>query len=151
VTRTTASWAAPPRRTSLALAFGPVDAHPVLAPIALVGLLTGAALALFGLPPVHLHGPFHHAGLMDPLCGMTRAVRSTMRGDLSGAWSYNPAGILLVLGAAVALVRSAVGVVTGRWLNVSSWPPARRVAAATAVAVGLLWLNQQLHAALLMS
>jgi hypothetical protein len=38
------------------------------------GLLVAATLAVFGLPPVDIHGPTHYVGIMDPLCGMTRAA-----------------------------------------------------------------------------
>jgi hypothetical protein len=40
-----------------------------------VGIAAAVALAAFGLPPIDLHSPLHYAGVMDPLCGMTRAVR----------------------------------------------------------------------------
>lgn len=131
------------------VSLGALDAHPVLAPMAAAGLLVGAALALFGLPPLHLHGPLHHAGIMDPLCGLTRGLRFAMQGEVSKAWSFNPASLLLVAGAVAVLVRSGVGALTGRWVNVdirSAWKPVAVVVAAGLLA---LWLNQQLHAELL--
>ena len=53
--------------------------------VAAVGLAVGAVLAAFGMPPVDLHSPLHHMGIMDPLCGMTRGSAATMRGDLREA------------------------------------------------------------------
>lgn len=54
---------------------------------------------------------------MAPLCGMTRALRATMLGHVGRAWAYNPASIVLAVGAVAALVRAAVGCLTGQWLN----------------------------------
>src|SRR6266851_1560891 len=55
-----------------------------------VGLAAGAATAIFGLPPVDIHGPLHYAGIMDPLCGVTRGVRLALLGRVAQAWRYNP-------------------------------------------------------------
>ena len=46
-----------------------------------------------------LHGPLHYLGVMDPLWGATRGVRWSSRGDLTGAWRYDPAVIGLSVGA----------------------------------------------------
>jgi Protein of unknown function (DUF2752) len=101
-----------------------------------------------GLPPVDLHGPLHYLGVMDPLCGMTRGTVAVLRGQLALAWAYNPASPPLVAGAALALGRWLVGRLTGRWLEVRVGPG--RVAwAVGAVALLVLWANQQAHAALL--
>jgi hypothetical protein len=75
-------------------------------------------MALLGLPPIDIHGPLHYVGIMDPLCGGTRSVHSLMSGDYSTAWRYNPIAFPLVLGAVDLLARHAVGLGTGRWLNV---------------------------------
>lgn len=62
---------------------------------------------------------------MDPFCGGTRSARLTILGQWGMAWTYNPMGLLTVLGAAALVVRSVVGVLTHRWLNVSWHPSAR--------------------------
>jgi hypothetical protein len=64
-------------------------------------------------------------GIMDPLCGGTRAVRLALRGDVAGSWAYNPAGLVVALAAILLVVRLAVGLTSGRWLNVM-WTPSRR-------------------------
>jgi len=124
------------------------DHHRLLVPLAASGLLTAAMLAVVGLPPVDLHGPLHYLGVMDPLCGMTRGTVAVLRGQLALAWAYNPASLLLVAGAALALGRWLVGWLTGRWLEVRV-RPSRVAWAVAAVAVLVLWANQQAHAALL--
>lgn len=40
------------------------------------------ALRVFGLPPIDLHSPLHRAGIMDPLCGGTRAALAAAHGDI---------------------------------------------------------------------
>jgi Protein of unknown function (DUF2752) len=124
------------------------DRHRMLAPLAAGGVLAAGMLAVVGLPPIDLHGPLHELGIMDPLCGMTRGTVAVLRGQLELAWAYNPASPLLVAGAALALGRWMVGRMTGRWLEVRV-RPSRVAWAAGAVAVLVLWVNQQAHAALL--
>ncbi|MDA2813180.1 DUF2752 domain-containing protein [Nocardiopsis sp. RSe5-2] len=109
------------------------------------GLVLGAAMAVFGLPPVDLHGPNHYVGIMSPTCGATRSVWAAMSGDWATSWRYNPLGILLVLGAAATLVRTAVGAATGRWVNVHI-RSGRALLALTAVGTVALWIRQQLNA-----
>ena len=70
---------------------------------------------VLGLPPIDLHGPLHWVGIMDPLCGGTRAARYTAIGQWGQAWHYNPLGIVTVLAVGLLLLRGAVGVTTGRW------------------------------------
>jgi hypothetical protein len=114
--------------------------------VAAVGLAIGAVLAVFGMPPVDLHSPLHHVGIMDPLCGMTRGSAATMRGDLRKAWWYNPASPAVIAGGFVLVARWVVGSFTGRWVDVRV-----RETPLVIVVVGLalvaLELNQQLHAA----
>ena len=69
-----------------------VDRHRTLTGLAAGGLVLAAAWALLGLPPVDLHGPLHRYGVMDPLCGGTRAVRLATLGGWADAWGYNPLG-----------------------------------------------------------
>jgi Protein of unknown function (DUF2752) len=117
--------------------------------LALVGLVLAGGLAVLGLPPVDLHGPLHRFGIMDPLCGMTRGVRDVMLGHLGRAVDYNPASPVLVVGGVGAVVRGMIGRMSGRWLTFRL--RTRRPAGwALAGALAVLWVNQQLHAALLM-
>jgi len=102
----------------LEVTWGPRDRWRTLTILAGIGATLAAAMAIFGLPPADLHGPVHRAGLMDPFCGGTRATRFAARGQFGRAWTYNPLGIVVILGAAVLLVRAMVGVVYRRWLTV---------------------------------
>ncbi|MBC9725018.1 DUF2752 domain-containing protein [Streptomyces sp. TRM68367] len=124
------------------------DRHRWLGPLALVGIAAGGALAVFGLPPVDLHGPLHYAGVMGPLCGGTRGLHAAMLGDFDLAWRYNPLSVVLVAGAAAVLLREAAGRISGRWLNLHvarRWPV---VMAGLALLVALT-ARQQAHADLL--
>ncbi|TMR42279.1 DUF2752 domain-containing protein [Actinomadura geliboluensis] len=126
------------------------DLHRRLTELAVIGLFAGAAMALFGLPPIDVHGPLHYAGIMDPLCGGTRSVHSLMSADLSTAWRYNPVAFPLVLGAISLLIRHVVGFTAGRWINVRI--ANRRVFGGVAATLLVaLDVNQQLHADLLRS
>ncbi|GAA4889152.1 DUF2752 domain-containing protein [Streptomonospora salina] len=140
-----AAWALP-----LRLRIEDRDRHRPVTYLALAGLAAGAAMAVFGLPPVDLHSPLHYMGVMMPTCGATRAVWAAMGGDLAMSLRYNPLGIVLVGGAIAALLRVAAGALTGRWVNVRvvSW---RSVCVIGAVLLAALWINQQLHVDLLMS
>lgn len=130
------------------------DRWPVLAPAAATGLAAGVLMARIGLPPVDLHGPLHRWwGVMDPLCGGTRAVRLAAMGDFTTAWSDNPLGPILVTGALVALVRWSAATVTRRWLVIEvTLPRSLRIAAriVTVLLVALLEVRQQLSAPLLL-
>jgi hypothetical protein len=124
------------------------DRHRLETWAAMAGLAVGGVMAVFGLPPVDLHGVLHHFGIMDPLCGGTRALYFSMRGEWSLAWKYNPLSPLLVAGAVAALIRHLVGVVRGRWVTIRiTWN--RWLIGALAGVFLLLEINQQMHAALL--
>lgn len=128
------------------------DLHVVVTIAALAGLIIAGAMALFGLPPLDLHGPLHRFGIMDPLCGGTRAARFTAQGEWALAWQYNPLGIVAVLGAATASLRAVIGLLSGRWLTVQShWTPRRKRLTVTAglVLFVALTIRQQLRADLL--
>src|ERR671910_3157979 len=86
--------------------------------VAAVGLAVGAVPAAFGMPPVDLHSPLHHMGIMDPLCGMTRGSAATMRGDLREAWWYNPASPAVIAGGLFLVGRWGGGGVPGGWGDV---------------------------------
>lgn len=130
------------------------DRHLIVTVTAIGLLVTAVGMALFGLPPVDLHGVLHHFGIMDPLCGGTRAARYAAAGQWGEAWRYNPLGIVVVLTGAAMSLRAVAGVLTARWLTVSlCWTP-RRKAAVIAVLVLLtvaLAVRQQLSAELLIA
>lgn len=112
--------------------------------------LATVGLRLYGLPPVDLHSPLHAIGIMDPLCGGTRAALALGRGNLALAWRYNPLVPLLTLGVGALSVRWCFGYATGRWITVEV--PNRRVLVLVGgVLLLALWLNQQANAELLMS
>jgi len=121
---------------------------------ALAGVAAALTMASIGLPPVDLHGPLHHLGIMDPLCGGTRAVRFAAMGAWSASWRYNPLGIPLVLGGIFLVLRAAVGYLTGRWVQIHvSWTPVWRRARWLVIAalIVALEVDQQFHASLLLS
>jgi hypothetical protein len=118
-----------------------------------VVICVGSVLAVFGLLPLSVHGPLHFYGVMDPLCGATRAVRLALRGDLGTSWRYNPVGAPLAALSVLLLVRDGVGRFWGRWITVRVH--LSRTATLTLVGIGLLLVvglevNQQMHSALLM-
>lgn len=124
------------------------DRYRGLTRLALAAVFGAFLLAWRGLPPLDIHSPLHFVGIMDPLCGMTRAARALALGDLVTAWIYNPGIFPLAILAGGVLLRAALGTLRWRWLAVTiRW---RRLGLATvAVAVVALWIRQQLHAELL--
>ncbi len=130
----------------------PRDVWPRATALAVAGLAAAAVMAVAGLPPIDLHGPLHHFGIMDSLCGGTRSVRLAVRGQWRATWRYNPAGVPLMLAALLLSLRAAAGCVSGRWITRRShWTPSRRRVAwgVFAVFLAVLEVNQQAHAALL--
>lgn len=121
--------------------------------LAVIGLAVAGAMAIWGLPDVDLHGPLHHRGIMDPFCGGTRSAYLTTQGDLAGAWTYNPLGILSVVGAALVALRTLVGLISGRWVNLHTRFAKGQRRALWAIAIlgiVLLEIRQQTRADLLM-
>lgn len=140
-------------RAAISIAWSRVDGLRIVTVLGVLGLAAALTMALFGLPPIDLHGPLHRMGIMDPLCGGTRAARLTAQGNLAGAWKYNPLGILATFAAAAALARLMIGVVGRRWLNVHvAWTPRRMRIALTVLVVALviLEIRQQGRADLLL-
>lgn len=130
------------------------DHHPNVTIPATLVVVIAVGMALFGLPPVDIHGPFHYVGIMDPLCGGTRAARYTAQGEWQLAWKYNPLGIVVVAGAAVLAARTLAGVLAGLWLTIQIDWSRRRWRWAIAVAATLLIIlevRQQLRADLLIA
>lgn len=111
---------------------------------------TGLVQRATGLPTADIHGPLHYLGVMDPLCGGTRAAYLLFSGRFGTAALYNPMVFPLFAGIAVLVVRAGFGMATGRWFDVVLSPQGRRVLAVIMV-VGVLALEvrQQLHAQLL--
>ena len=93
------------------------DQHRHTTHLALIGVAIAAAMAVLGPPPVDLHGPFHQFGIMDPLCGGTRAASYTAQGEWAQAWKYNPLGIVTLVGAAAVTIRTLIGALLRRWLT----------------------------------
>ncbi|GHE39087.1 DUF2752 domain-containing protein [Streptomyces lavendulocolor] len=115
-----------------------------------VVVLAGAAMAVWGMFPVDLHGPGHFAGIMAPTCGLTRSVVAVFRGDLALAWRYNPVGLLVAFGSVAVLARLLVGAVAGRWL-VLRVRPGRAGWIILGLSLVALEIRQQGQAELLMS
>lgn len=137
--------ARPPR---VLFSWSPSDGHRLLAFLALIGALGAIALAVLGLPPVGIHGPLHRFGIMDPACGMTRATQALARNDLARAWRFNPGSFGVAAVGALLLLRFAYGTASGRWLEIAI-RRTRTLDVAIATGVAALWINQQLHAAML--
>lgn len=128
------------------------DRHRLITTAGVLAIVASAAMAVLGLPPIDLHPPQHRFGVMDPLCGGTRAARLVMLGQWGRAWEYNPLGVLTVLAAAAAVLRALAGAALGRWLTITlTWTRTRRRLGWTiAVLLTLLLaIRQQLHVDLL--
>lgn len=92
--------------------------------------LVGAA-AIWPALPVHppLACPLRSlTGIPCPLCGMTRACVAAMHGHLGASLAFNPAGVLVVIAAIVAVLRP-------QWLSRLRAPMWTAV-----LALGALWL-----------
>ncbi len=116
--------------------------------MAAAGGVGALALAVWGLPPWDFHGPLHRFDVMDPLCGMTRAVRFAATGQLGTAWRYNPGAFLLAGFALICVPRTIAGAVFGHWWA-ARLGPKRLWITIGIVAIVALEINQQLHATLL--
>lgn len=134
-------------RPALAVERSASDQRQAMTAAVMAGIAGALLMGRFGLPPLNLHTPLHRMGVMDPLCGMTRATAALGRADLATAWRYNPGSFLLAATAAVVLTRVAVAATTGTWwwVRVRGWPVWLAVLAGAVT----LEVNQQLHAALL--
>lgn len=115
-----------------------------------LGGITAFAIALHWLPRRLdvIHTFEHGAGFMAPTCGLTRAGLALFRGDVAGAWTYNPAIFVFALATLAAIVRLLVGVTSRRWLTVHVHA-GRWTYVVAGTLVGALWVNQQMHFALL--
>lgn len=116
--------------------------------LATVAFAAGILLAITGVPGVDVHGPLHYMGIMDPLCGGTRAWYLTMHGQLREAIRYNPAVPVLLIATIAVVIRAIAGRTTGHWItpHVSR----RILLPALAITILALAINQQLNAPLLL-
>jgi hypothetical protein len=105
-------------RSSVRLSWQPTDRHVQLTRIAFAAALFALAMAIWGLPPLDLHGPLHRLGIMDPLCGGTRAAYFTVTARWATAWYYNPLGPIAVIFTALLALGAAFGHLTDHWLDV---------------------------------
>jgi hypothetical protein len=84
-----------------------LELHPARDLRIAAGGLVGAAAA-WPLLPVHLPlaCPLRAlTGIPCPFCGMTRACVAAVHGHLATSLAFNPAGVVVVVAALVALVR----------------------------------------------
>lgn len=126
------------------------DRMPMLTRLVAAGLFLAVLLALFGLPPFDLPMPTWSIGLVTPTCGLTRATMALARGELGVAFAFNPAAFVLAATAIAAVVRWVSGRLTRHWVNVSMKPTALGWVSIV-ILVAIWWINQQLHAELIMN
>ncbi|MFE6615926.1 DUF2752 domain-containing protein [Amycolatopsis sp. NPDC057786] len=127
------------------------DRHRGLTIAAAVFLVGAVTLRLVGVPTIDLHGPLHYLGIMDPLCGGTRATFFLFTGEAAAAVRYNPLVFPLAVAVLCVLARSGIGMVTGRWLEIRLSRRWRRGAVAVLiVGMAVLSVRQQWNAELLM-
>jgi hypothetical protein len=110
-----------------------------------IGLATAVVLALIGGLPVDVPMPTHRFGWVEPSCGLTRGSTAVMRGDFSTAWRYNPLSFVVIAFGVAGCIRTVVGVLTGRWINVRV-PPTRRSWLALIAPLVAFWAYQQTNA-----
>lgn len=130
------------------LSVGDRNSHPALTIIAILGVPATLFLAIYGLPPIDVHGPLHYLGVMGPTCGVTRGVMWFTRGEFATAWAYNPISLLMVPAAVILLGRAIYGWSTGRWFNLTV-SRSRWLAVLIVVGIVALTIRQQLNIDLL--
>lgn len=127
------------------------DHMRALSVLVLIGMIAAVALAIFGVPSIHFPpAPSWEYGIVVPTHGLLRASTALARGQFGLAWAFNPASYLVALVAFGTVLRWLVALTTRRWINVS----VRFTAIVWIVIAGLtvvLWINQQLHADLIIN
>lgn len=113
-------------------------------------VVAAPVMAVIGIPPVPIMWPLHGLGIVLPGCGLTRGVVALARGDVVGAWRWNPASLAAAAFAAAGVARLVVGARTGRWFHIRVRPRWWLIVPA-GLAVGGLWLRQWAIAEVLMS
>lgn len=116
----------------------------------IVIVVAAPTFAAFGLPHVPLMWPLHRVGLVFPGCGLTRGVVAIAKGDVSSAWTFNPASLLAAFLVPIGVLRAVAGLTTARWLSVRIRPGPWMVVVGV-LAVAALWVRQQANADLLMT
>lgn len=116
-----------------------------LTAVTLAGLASAVVLAVIGGLPFDLPMPTQRYGWVEPTCGLTRGSTALAGGDLTRAWSYNPASYLVVAFGLFGASRAAWGWLTGRWLTLRL-RPSRLGWVLIGVAVVALWAHQQSNA-----
>ena len=123
----------------------------VLSWLVLIGIIAAVIFAIFGLPALHFPpAPTWEYGVVVPTHGLMRASTALTRGQFAAAWAFNPASFLVALVAIATVVRWIVALATHRWINIS----VRFTVLVWIVIAGLvaaLWINQQLHADLIIN
>lgn len=119
--------------------------------LVLIGMVAAVGFAVFGLPPFHFPpAPTWDYGIVVPTHGLMRASTALARGQCAVAWAFNPASFLVALAAVATVLRWLVALTTHRWMNVTvrftPW-----VWGIIAALVAALWINQQLHANLIIN
>jgi uncharacterized membrane-anchored protein len=115
-----------------------------------IGVGVALIFAVIGGFPFDTPMPTHGFGWVEPTCGLTRGSTAIARGDFALAWRYNPAAFLVMTFGLAGVVRTAVGLITHRWVNLRFRPG--RIALVIAVAAFFaLWFYQQQHADFIIS
>jgi hypothetical protein len=135
----------PPDAKSAVVAVGDHDGMAWMTWLSAIGLVTAVVLALIGGLPVDMPMPTHRFGWVEPSCGLTRGSTAVVRGDFSIAWQYNPLSFVVIGFGVIGVARTAVGVLTGRWVNVR-FRPTKRMWLALAVPLVAFWAYQQTNA-----
>ncbi len=139
-------------QSSVTLSWSSTDRHTRLTWAAACLAVVAAAMAVWGLPPLDIHGPLHRLGVMDPLCGGTRAAYFAMTGRWAVAWYYNPLGPLTLIAVVLVLLRAALGRLTGRWVELTivlTRRAGRALVAAASLLVVAMTVRQQLMVGIL--
>lgn len=110
-----------------------------------LGLAGAAVLAITGGLPFDLPMPTYRLGIVTPTCGLTRGSTAIVRGDLALAWHYNPASFAVIAFGLLGLVRTTVGIVTGRWISVTC-TRSQSVWVLLGLCIAAFWLYQQSNA-----
>ena len=133
------------------LEFSERDRHHQWSVLFVAGLLSAGLLRVVGVPSIDLHGPLHRFGIMDPLCGGTRATFFLLSGEVGRALEYNPLVIPVALATVLMTLRTLVGAAAGVWVDLIVPRQLRRPALGVlAAATVALAVRQQLHADLLL-
>lgn len=104
-------------------------------------LAIGVLYALLDKPPLALPFSLHVFVPVCPACGLTRGTIATLRGDIMLGFRYNPFAPFVPVVAGALVARTAVGLASGRWLDVRYRPTKLAWFVGLGV-VGALWVYQ---------